>query len=194
MSNLKIIPIRIQQEYNKNTINNYQSINNKRMNKKTLLRAFALLTLLLLPAQVLLARVAEENVTCMVLTLNDGTVNRFALTDMPMVTYEGENRVVSTGDEQFTTALSGIKQLSFEQVPTGISEMIEESPKPVFTPGQARFEGLKTHATVSIYTFDGKMLSSMKANDEGSVSIDLSTLPQGVYILRTPNQSYKIKK
>ena len=107
------------------------------MKKKALLRAFALLTLLLLPAQALLARVAEENVTCMVL---------------------------------------------------------KESTKPIFTPGQARFEGLSTHATVSIYTIDGKMLSSTRANEEGTVSIDLSTLPQGVYILRTPNQSYKIKK
>lgn len=164
------------------------------MKKKALIRAFALMAMLLLPAQALLARVAEEHVTCMVLTLTDGTVNRFALTDAPVVTYEGENLVVSTGDEQFTTALSGISQLTFEQVPTGIGEMVEESQKPVFTPGQARFEGLKNHATVNIYTIDGKMLSSMSANEEGTVSIDLSTLPQGVYILRTPNQSYKIKK
>ena len=164
------------------------------MKKKALLRAFALLTLLLLQAQALLARVAEENVTCMVLTLTDGTVNRFALTDAPTVTYEGENLVVSTGDEQFTTALSGISQLTFEQVPLGIGEMGKESTKPVFTPGQARFEGLSTHATVSVYTIDGKMLSSTRANEEGTVSIDLSTLPQGVYILRAPNQSYKIKK
>ena len=164
------------------------------MKKKTFIRAFALLTLLLLPAQTLFARVAEENVTCMVLTLTDGTVNRFALTDTPKVTYEGENLVVSTGDEQFTTAFSGISQITFEQVSTGISEMVGESQKPVFTPGQARFEGLKNHATVSIYTVDGKMLSSVRANEEGTVSIDLSTLPQGIYVLRTPNQSYKIKK
>ncbi len=164
------------------------------MKKKALIRAFALLTLLLIPAQALLARVAEENVTCMVLTLTDGTINRFALTDTPVVTYEGENLVVSIGDEQFTTTLSGISQLTFEQVSTGISEMVGESPKSAFTPGQARFEGLKTHAIVSIYTIDGKMLSSMRANDEGTVSIDLSTLPHGFYILRTPNQSYKIKK
>ena len=38
------------------------------------------------------------------------------------------------------------------------------------------------------------MLSSTRANEDGAVSIDLGTLPQGVYILRTPNQSYKIKK
>ncbi len=164
------------------------------MKKKALIRAFALLALLLLPAQALLARIAEEDVTCMVLTLTDGTVNRFALTGNPTVTYEGENLVVNTGDEQFTTTLSGISQLTFEQVSTGIGEMVEESPKPVFTPGQARFEGLKTHAVVSIYTIDGKMQNSMRANEEGTVSIDLSTLPQGVYILRTPNQSYKIKK
>ena len=164
------------------------------MKKKALIRAIALLALLLLPAQALLARVAEEDVTCMVLTLTDGTVNRFALTGNPTVTYEGENLVVSAGEEQFTTALSGISQLTFEQVPTGISEMVEESPKPVFTPGQARFEGLKPHATVSIHTIDGKMLSSTRANEDGAVSIDLGTLPQGVYILRTPNQSYKIKK
>ena len=164
------------------------------MKKKALIRAFALLTLLLIPAQALLARVAEENVTCMVLTLTDGTINRFALTDTPVVTYEGENLVVSIGEEQFTTTLSGISKLTFEQVSTGISEMVGESPKSAFTPGQARFEGLKTHAIVSIYTIDGKMLSSMRANDEGTVSIDLSTLPHGFYIIRTPNQSYKIKK
>lgn len=164
------------------------------MKKKTLLRAIALTAFLLLPAKAIVAQEVSENVTCMVLTLTDGTVNRFALTESPTVTYEGESLVVTTGDEQFSTPLSGISTFTFEQVANAISEMTSEEQQPVFTPGQARFEGLKTNATVAIYTVDGKMLSSVRANDNGAAIVDLSALPQGLYILRAPNQSYKIKK
>lgn len=165
------------------------------MKKKNLSRAIALMAFLLLPAKAIVAQEAGAYVTNMVLTLTDGTVNRFALAEAPTVTHEGENLVVTVGEEQFTTPLQGISNLTFEQVASAISETVADNgERPVFTPGQARFEGLKAQATVAVYTIDGKMLSSVRANELGTASIDLGTLPQGLYILRTPTQSYKIKK
>ncbi len=164
------------------------------MKKKILLRVLTLMALLFLPAQAIIAHTTEENVTCMVLTMTDGTVNKFALNESPKVTYQGDNLVVESSTGEFTTAMSGISTFTFELVPVGISEMDNAPQKPVLTPGKASFEGLKAGATISIYTTDGKMLSSVKADGEGFATVDLGTLPQGVYILRTPNQSYKIKK
>ncbi len=41
------------------------------------------------------------------------------------------------------------------------------------------------------YNLNGTQISSVTADGEGRVALDLSSLPKGVYILRTPTKSFK---
>ena len=65
--------------------------------------------------------------------------------------------------------------------------------RPVFSFDEARIEGLRPGAAVSVYALDGKCIDTVKAGDDGRVSVALGHLPKGVYILRTPTRSFKIK-
>lgn len=164
------------------------------MKKKTLLRIMALVAFLMLPMLHLHAQETEE-VPCMVLTQKDGTVSKFALSTAPQVTYEGSLLVVNCGEQSLSTSMADIEKITFEKAtPDGIGETIVEAGRPSFSFGKADFKGLRPGTVVSVYSVDGKALMQQKADEGGHLQIDLEGLNRGVYIIHTPNQSYKIKK
>lgn len=130
----------------------------------------------------------------LVLTAQDGTVSKFALTDMPVITFSEGQLVVTCGTETLTTSMEGLKT-SFEEVTTGIrqAELDNKAVRPVIAFGEAAFEGLKAGDAVTVYSLDGKTLGSTKADGEGRACINLNGMGHGVLILRTPTHSFKIK-
>ena len=130
----------------------------------------------------------------LVLTQQDGTVSKFALTEMPVITFSEGQLVVTCGDQTLTTSMEGLKT-SFEEVSTGIQqvERDDKTIRPVIAFGQASFEGLKAGDAITVYSIDGKTVGSTKADGDGRASIDLSGMGHGVLILRTPTHSFKIK-
>ena len=55
-------------------------------------------------------------------------------------------------------------------------------------------EGLRAGDRVAVYTIDGKAVSSSQANADGSAALKLDGPRGSVYIVRTPNKTFKIKK
>ena len=153
-----------------------------------------LVSLLALVALLLPLTAMAENVQCLVLTESSGAVSKFALTD---VTYSGSDMVVTCGDQTLTVGLEGLTLTYDEMEVTGIDVVKDSTADPdrlQFAFGEANFEGLQSGALVSVYSIDGKMITRVKADNEGRANISLSNLPSGVYILRTPSKSFKIKK
>ena len=156
-----------------------------------------LVSLLALIALLLPLTAMAENVQCLVLTESSGAVSKFALTDAPVVTYSGSDMVVTCGDQTLTVGLEGLTLTYDEMEVTGIDVVKDSTADPdrlQFSFGEADFEGLQSGALVSVYSIDGKMITRVKADNEGRANISLSNLPSGVYILRTPSKSFKIKK
>ncbi len=165
------------------------------MKKKKKFILFALLSLLPYAATSVCAQDGTGKVVCMVLAQNDGSVTAFALSDQPVVTYEGDNIVVTCGDQRLTTSLEGIDKWTFsDDAQLGIGEGQLTEPQVLISFARAEFSGLKSGAVVGIYAIDGKAIFTKRACEDGQVSVDLGHLPGGVYIVRTPYKSYKIKK
>ncbi|WP_449021521.1 T9SS type A sorting domain-containing protein [Prevotella jejuni] len=142
--------------------------------------------------------VQERLITCLVLTETNGTTTEFALESFPVITIEGNNLVISHNGNQLTTALTGVQDYHFieKKVPTSISSVPSNDPKnasntPQFSFSNAEVSGLKAGAKVAIYNLNGTQISSVTADGEGRVTLDFSSLPKGVYILRTPTKSFK---
>ena len=142
--------------------------------------------------------VQEKMITCLVLTETNGTKTEFALESFPVITIEGNNLVISHNGNQLTTALTGVQDYHFieKKVTTSISSVPSNDPKnesntPQFSFSNAEVSGLKAGARVAIYNLNGTQISSATADGEGRVALDLSSLPKGVYILRTPTKSFK---
>lgn len=142
--------------------------------------------------------VQKKMITCLVLTETNGTKTEFALESFPVITIEGNNLVITHNGNQLTTALTGVQDYHFieKKVTTSISSVPSNDPKnesntPQFSFSNAEVSGLKAGARVAIYNLNGTQISSVTADGEGRVAIDFSSLPKGVYILRTPTKSFK---
>ncbi len=162
------------------------------MSKRSFISIMALMALLFLPASL---RAADESGQLLVLTQADGHVSKFALADSPVITYSGSDIIVTCGENVLQTSMANIQSVTFDKGnSTDIRELDGKEVIPSFSFNKASFEGLQAGARVMVFTIDGKMVSTMEADAEGKTHIDMSNLPSGVYILRTPNKSFKIKK
>lgn len=142
--------------------------------------------------------VQERIITCLVLTETNGTTTEFALESFPVITIEDNNLVISHNGNQLTTALTGVQDYHFieKKVTADISSVPSNDQKnasntPQFSFSNAEVSGLKAGARVAIYNLNGTQISSVTADGEGRVALDFSSLPKGVYILRTPTKSFK---
>ena len=156
------------------------------------------LTLSFIPLCGFAQTVQKKMITCLVLTETNGTTTEFALESFPVITIEGNNLVITHNGNQLTTALTGVQDYHFieKTVTTSISSVPSNDPKnesntPQFSVSNAEVSGLKAGARVAIYNLNGTQISSVTADGEGRVALDFSSLPKGVYILRTPTKSFK---
>ena len=142
--------------------------------------------------------VQEKIITYLVLTETNGTKTEFALDSYPVVTIEANDLVITCEGKKLSTALTGVQDYHFieKKVTTSISSVPANDPKdetatPSFSFNNAEVSGLKAGARVAIYNLNGTQIGSVTADGEGRVALDLSSLPKGVYILRTPTKSFK---
>jgi hypothetical protein len=153
--------------------------------------------LLALAALLLPLSAMADTVECLVLTESNGTVSKFALAEAPVVTYSGSDMVVTCGDQTMTVGLEGLT-LTFGEMETTRIEAVKDGVKDAdrlqFSFGEASFEGLTPGALVSVNSINGKMVTKVKADQDGRASVSLMSLPNGVYVLRTPSKSFKVKK
>ena len=145
------------------------------MKAKTLL----LFLWLMLP-QTLLAQV-----NAVVVNMTDGTKTVFMLTDKPVITYSGNNLVLKASTKEASVPITSIINVTLEDhnTPTKI--------QPVLT-DRVLFQQLPAGSEVRVYTVDGKFVCTQTADNDGSVSLDLSRLPSGVLIIQTPSGTIKV--
>lgn len=130
----------------------------------------------------------------LVLTKNNTEVAKFALDDKPVITFSEAYLIVTCGGEEIlSTSMEGLKS-SFEDVSTTIQDVRSEAPaQPKISLGEVLFEGMKPGGRITVYTLDGKVVDYTTANEYGRAKLDIGRLGKGIFILRTPSQSIKIK-
>lgn len=163
---------------------------------KHLITLLAIAAMLLLPFETRAEDYVE--VQYLLLTQNDGTVNKFALTDAPVLSFNGGQLVITCSGEELSTDMADVRDYQFvtEQVPTGIRSVTVENGKDTSNVSfsNAQITGLKAGARVTVYDINGKAVCSVAADAEGVARIDMANLSKGIFILRTPTKSFKIVK
>lgn len=160
--------------------------------KKIIYSIFALIASFAMPS----VAMAEEtiDVQYLVIQQDDGTESRFALKEYPEITFNGDALVVESAERNLEIAIVDVLSYSFETVqeslPTAIEAVRQDAPAISFA--GAEFRGLASGAAVTAWSLNGQMLSTIKAEADGTAKIDLASLPKGVIILRTPGKTIKI--
>ncbi len=150
------------------------------MKKRLLKRCLAAAGMLLLGVGAVWAEEAR-----LIITTQGGTVAEFLIADSPVITYQDNLLQVKGGDMEISVEADEVGSFDFVPSESGVDEI---------NVGDSQLSGLKPGAPVEVYTFDGKLVEAFKADDSQTVSLKLRGLAAGIYIVRTPETSFKIKK
>jgi hypothetical protein len=123
---------------------------------------------------------------------SSGTQTAYTLSNVRKMTFSGGNATVQKTDNSTGVyALSELKYLSFEDFTTGLEEQTELDnnnliiyPNPVTDVLTIELTGVATGGIISILTLEGKLLQAQKTDGANTVTLNLSQLPQGIYLCR----------
>lgn len=115
-----------------------------------------------------------------------------ALEDKPVITFEGENMIVTTKNNRGTFPLEYVDYYEIAESTTGIEQPQSHPQKPVIANGHAVISQLANGSKVRVYTIDGKQVGNYTAGNTGQVDIDLKALPKGIFVISSPGISFKI--
>ena len=128
----------------------------------------------------------------MTLELKDGGKYSFLLKDNPIITYENKNLVINSDDET-SFAIEDIKEYRFTAEDEDAVWNIYASAMQIVSIDDETIEvkNINSSLSVNVTSVSGVIVSSFKANADGSVIVKLPR-EKGVYILSAGNQSFKI--
>lgn len=127
---------------------------------------------------------------------SNGTQTAYALSNVRKMTFSAGNVTVQKTDNTTGVyALSGLKYLSFENLTTGINEPQMAAgntlliyPNPVTDMLTIDLTGTNNgEGHISILNLEGKVMQKQQTEGTGIVSLNLSQLPQGIYLCRYTN-------
>ena len=133
--------------------------------------------------------------TMYVIESND-TQTDYALSNIRKMTFSGGNATIQKTDNSTGVyALSGLRYLNFTDLTTSLREQpmwldnanLFTYPNPVTDVLNIDLTGVTDEGTISILTLDGKVMQTHKTIMSSIVSIDISHLPQGIYLCRFSN-------
>ena len=129
---------------------------------------------------------------------SSGTQTAYTLSNIQKMSFSSGNlSVTKTDNSSGVFALSDLRYLNFSDVSTGLQEdlsvqskMLKVYPNPVGDILNINLTGMsETEGTLSILNFEGKTLVNKQVNGVGILSLDISSLPTGIYLCRYSNAS-----
>lgn len=159
--------------------------------KKQSYQCMVLLTLLLCCT----VTSAAATVNALIVHLKNGAQTTFLLNEKPKISFEGTDLKIMSEKSETSVPLADVLRFTYDkQDVNGITEREVGSTEISFDEGVLVVSQLKKGSTVNIFTADGKLLRQLKARQTGTYRLDLSTLHDGVYIIKADNVTYKVTK
>lgn len=150
--------------------------------------------MLLLAAMLPLAGIHAGSV--LVVELNGGSTERFALQDKPELTMSDTKLVVKSTAVEKSYERSAVRSFYFEDSGTGIEELKDNTISYRQT-GVNLFQisGLSIDERVAVSSLSGQLFNQAVSQNESEALVDLSECPKGVYIIKIgKKQTIKITK
>ena len=158
------------------------------------------ITFIMLAAAFFLSHsIAEEQM--LVVKLKNGTEKGQSLSNVQKITFNANSMTIVLKDGRTdVSTLSGVQKILFSQK-TGIEEIAGNNnallgslsiyPNPV--QDILFVEGVERNTTIRIFNVKGVLFQTVLAKEE-TEQLNVSTLPQGIYILQAGNQAVKFIK
>ena len=126
--------------------------------------------------------------------LADGSTAVFPLTEYPQITFEGENLKVVAELETIELPRVEVKSIKFEESgATGVEKTPVEGTTIATNDNSISIVGLVDGCTLRVLSIAGQVVLSTTANN-GSCSLSLAELANGIYIINYNNTTIKYHK
>lgn len=136
---------------------------------------------------------AQSFVKGVVIETAGGQQTEYALTDTPKLTYDGSMVTLTTTKVSvYYTASNIVKVMLTDISSTGIDDVENGRADIQLSNDEVRMSGLVAGEKVTLYYVNGTLHSTWKATSAGELTISLSDLKQGVYIIYANHQSFKV--
>lgn len=132
--------------------------------------------------------------------LRDGKKVSFAFAEKPVLALNESDLAIRVGGiQRVSYAYTDVQRVLIDNdVVSEVDDaVVSKTQHAVFTlsDNSLSISGLTTNEQIAIYTSDGKLVINGQTDAEGKASITLSSLHQGIYVVRTQSGiSYKLFK
>ena len=124
---------------------------------------------------------------------SDGQVVAINLNEEPRTTYSDGNLIITTTQTTITYPLERVRRYTYVLSSDGINSptiRVEFS-----IDGETlTITGMKQGSTVMLYNTTGQLLRSISTTAQGKVTVSVSQLPTGIYVVKANGATYKITK
>ena len=132
----------------------------------------------------------------LVVLLKNGQKDYYDLSDTPVTTFNNGQLVITTASTEVSYPLADVQRYEYEGVSNDIAELAPEKGTDVhvFRDGNTlTLTHVQEGATVSLYGSDGQLLETITGKGK-PVLISVDSRPDGVYLVKTSNQTFKLIK
>lgn len=119
----------------------------------------------------------------------------FGMDKQPVISFKDGNLVItdnSNETKEMVTNQVVRYYFSKQKITANIEEERTVAQKPIVLNGHVMYQGLTSSSVVRVFTLNGVEVAHYKADSQGCVDIDISTMPHGVYIFHSNKNVIKI--
>ena len=138
---------------------------------------------------------AQDKVKGIIVELSSGKKMEFRLDDHPKLVFDGQTIKLTADGVQVEYAPLDLMKLTMGQVPnvsSGIEEHTSAQNDIKVEAGFVRLNGFKEGDSIAVYSSNGAKLAEYRIGFNGSLVIPISSLPTGIYEIKTNKQFIKI--
>lgn len=136
-----------------------------------------------------------EDINAMMLHLASGKQVICLLDEKPIVTFSGDELVLTTHMNEVSYQSADVLKFTYLYVdPAGIDQVGVPQSMFSFRGNALSVSGAEPDSQIAVYSVDGALVASAKADKKGAASIILPELSGKVYVVKTSVANFKITK
>ena len=129
----------------------------------------------------------------LVVCTNSGGVYEFFLADNPTITYQ-DNLLVVANEKGLAVSVNAEEVANFDFVPSSTDDPTSVDAANLSGRFHSLFSGMPDGSRVEVLTLDGKIIENITVGADGKAQTDFTSLPKGIYVVKTAKGSFKIQK
>ncbi len=135
---------------------------------------------------------AQSGVQTLKVQLRNGGSQYFRLSEKPVVTFEGAKCLIASASLSAEYLMADIECAVIVEQSSGVTELERKVEVDYTDAGNLVLRGLNAGGAVRLADVAGRVLRIVVADSDGCASIDLSSVPTGVYIVSSKEITFKV--